>query len=66
MFADKYLLHIARNRAADREIDKISPFGDNGFIWESVNPGSDEQMVENGLQKNYSTEVAIPEDTAHH
>lgn len=62
MFADKYLLHIARNRAANKEIDKISPLDDNGFIWESVNPGSDEQLV----PKNYSTEVAIPEDTAHH
>lgn len=64
-FADKYLSHIARSRAADKETDKLPTSNDNGFIWETADPGFDEQPVENGLRKRNASEVGIPDDSVH-
>lgn len=57
--------HIARSRAADKETDKLPTSNDNGFIWETADPGFDEQPVENGLRKRNASEVGIPDDSVH-
>lgn len=61
--ADKYISYNAsRSRALDKESDKLSPLSENGFIWDVVNPGSDEQQpVQNGIKQNTS-EVGISDD----
>ncbi|KAL3536505.1 hypothetical protein ACH5RR_004966 [Cinchona calisaya] len=65
--ADKYISYSSsRSRAVDKESDKLSPLNENGFIWDVVNPGSDEQpAVQNGLPKQNTSEVGIPDDITH-
>lgn len=65
--ADKYILYNAsRSRAVDKETDKLSPLNENGIIWDIENPGSDEQRpVQNGLLKQNTSEVRVPDDISH-
>ncbi|XP_057498908.1 RNA polymerase II C-terminal domain phosphatase-like 2 [Actinidia eriantha] len=57
--AGTYTSYIAsRSGAVDRDFDKLSLGGENGFIWDIINPGSDELAVEDGLSKESTSEVA--------
>lgn len=57
--ADKYISYIApRSGAVDRDLNNLSLESENGFIWDIINPGSDEPSVEDGLSKESTSEVA--------
>ncbi|KAA8517393.1 hypothetical protein F0562_017686 [Nyssa sinensis] len=56
--ADKYISYISPPGAVDRDFDKLSLDNENGFLWDLINPGSDELQVEDGLPKESTSEVA--------
>lgn len=57
--AEKYISYVApRSGAVDRDFDKLTRGVENGFIWDTINPGSDELPVEDGLSKESTSEVA--------
>ncbi|KAF7144511.1 hypothetical protein RHSIM_Rhsim04G0128900 [Rhododendron simsii] len=57
--AEKYISYVApRSGAVDREFDQLTRGFENGFIWDTINPGSDELPVEDGLSKESTSEVA--------
>uniref|UniRef100_A0A5B7B4W3 protein-serine/threonine phosphatase n=1 Tax=Davidia involucrata TaxID=16924 RepID=A0A5B7B4W3_DAVIN len=57
--ADKYISSVApHSEAVDGDFDKLSLDNDNGFLWDIINPGSDELLVEDGLLKESTSEVS--------
>ncbi|KAH7844554.1 hypothetical protein Vadar_029285 [Vaccinium darrowii] len=57
--ADKYISYVApHSGAVDRDFDKLTRGVENGFIYDIINPGSDELPVEDGLSKESTSEVA--------
>ncbi|XWS43835.1 hypothetical protein CRYUN_Cryun16bG0138500 [Craigia yunnanensis] len=60
--AEKYVAYIApRSGAVDRDFNKLSLGTENGFLWD-VNPASNEALREDGLPKDNTSEVGIPDD----
>lgn len=60
--SEKYLAYIApRSGAVDRDFNKLSLGTENGFLWD-VNPASSEALREDGLPKDSTSEVGIPDD----
>ena len=65
MNTGKYTSYIAScSGAVDRDFDKLSLGGENGFIWDIINPGSDELAVEDGLSKESTSEVGVSDGSA--
>lgn len=66
MNAEKYISYVApRSGAVDRDFDKLTRGVENGFIWDTINPGSDELPVEDGLSKESTSEVGVSDGPAH-
>lgn len=64
--ADKYISYVApRSGAVERDFDKLTHGVENGFIWDIINPGSDELPVEDGLSKESTSEVGVSDGSAH-
>ncbi|XAR50850.1 Phosphoprotein phosphatase [Bertholletia excelsa] len=55
--ADKYVSYITTRGVVDRDFDKLSLGNENGFLWDTHNPGLEEQLVEDGLPKESTSEV---------
>ncbi|KAK9289962.1 hypothetical protein L1049_008124 [Liquidambar formosana] len=57
--ADKYVTYITpRSGAVDRDFDKLSLGNENGFLWEIINPGTNELSTGDGLPKESTSEAA--------
>ncbi|XP_044494702.1 RNA polymerase II C-terminal domain phosphatase-like 2 [Mangifera indica] len=57
--AEKYVAYVTpRSGAVDRDFDKLSLENENGFLWETVNPESDEGPKEDELRKESTPEAA--------
>lgn len=54
-----------RSGAVDRDFDKLSLGNENGFLWDLVSAGMNEQLGEDGLPKESATEVGISNDAFH-
>lgn len=64
--ADKYISYVApHSGAVDRDFDKLTRGVENGFIYDIINPGSDELPVEDGLSKESTSEVGVSDGSAH-
>ncbi|XVE76532.1 hypothetical protein DITRI_Ditri12bG0181300 [Diplodiscus trichospermus] len=60
--AEKYVAYLApRSGAVDRDFNKLSLGTENGFLWDA-NPASNEALREDGLPKENTSEVGIPDD----
>lgn len=56
--ADNYISYVAlHSRAVDNDLDRISVQGENGFLWDDVNPVPDERPENNGFPNQNPTEV---------
>ncbi|KAJ0028535.1 hypothetical protein Pint_35192 [Pistacia integerrima] len=61
--AEKYVAYITPcGGAVDRDFDKLSLENENGFLWETVSPESDEGPKEEELRKESTPEVGISGD----
>ncbi|KAL2480462.1 RNA polymerase II C-terminal domain phosphatase-like 2 [Abeliophyllum distichum] len=57
--ADKYISYIAlHSRAVDNDFDRLSVQRENGFLWDVVNPVSDERPENNGFPNQNPTEIS--------
>ncbi|KAG8377014.1 hypothetical protein BUALT_Bualt09G0124100 [Buddleja alternifolia] len=64
--ADNYISYIAPHSiAADKDIDKLFLEKNNGFIWDTVKPGSEEQPANNGFSKQNPSEVGTFDNAFH-
>ncbi|KOM37544.1 hypothetical protein LR48_Vigan03g092600 [Vigna angularis] len=58
--AEKYVAHVEPQcRVVDREFDKLSLGRDNGFLWDVVNPESNEPQTEDGMPRENASEVGF-------
>lgn len=56
--AEKYVAYITpHSGAVDTDFDKLSLGNENGFVWDTVGPGSAEVLTEDGLPKESTSEV---------
>ncbi|CAK9165577.1 unnamed protein product [Ilex paraguariensis] len=57
--ADKYISYIGpHSGVVDKDFDRLSLGNENGFLWETVSPGSDELLAEDGLPNENASEGA--------
>ncbi|XP_047156001.1 RNA polymerase II C-terminal domain phosphatase-like 2 isoform X1 [Vigna umbellata] len=60
--AEKYVAHVEPQcRVVDREFDKLSLGRDNGFLWDVVNPESNEPQTEDGMPRENASEASDAE-----
>ncbi|XP_014514150.1 RNA polymerase II C-terminal domain phosphatase-like 2 isoform X1 [Vigna radiata var. radiata] len=60
--AEKYVAHVEPQcRVVDREFDKLSLGRDNGFLWDVVNPESNELQTEDGVPRENVSEASDAE-----
>ncbi|KAK7373941.1 hypothetical protein VNO80_07363 [Phaseolus coccineus] len=60
--AEKYVAHVEPQcRVVDREFDKLSLGRDNGFLWDVVNPESNELQREDGVPRENASEASDAE-----
>ncbi|KAG2404681.1 RNA polymerase II C-terminal domain phosphatase-like 2 [Vigna angularis] len=58
--AEKYVAHVEPQcRVVDREFDKLSLGRDNGFLWDVVNPESNEPQTEDGMPRENASETGF-------
>lgn len=63
--ADKYVSYVApRSGAVDGSVDKLSLGNEIGFLWDTVDPESD-QLVNAALSKEGTSEVRNGDAAAH-
>jgi len=60
-FTEKYVAHVEPQcRVVDKEFDKLSLGRDNGFLWDVVNPESNELQTEDGgVPRENASEVGF-------
>lgn len=60
--SEKYVAYIApHSGAVDRDFNKLSLGTENGFLWDA-DPESNEALREDGIPKDNTSEVGIPDD----
>lgn len=61
--AEKYVAYVTpRSGAVDKDFDKLSLKNENGFLWDTVKPGSTEPTGEEDVPKESTPEVGILDD----
>lgn len=61
--AEKYVAYVApRSGAVDKDFDKLSLGNENGFLWDTVKPGSTELIRQDEVPKESTPEVGILDD----
>lgn len=61
--AEKYVAYVTpRSGAVDKDFDKLSLKNENGFLWDTVKPGSTEPTGEDDVPKESTPEVGILDD----
>lgn len=59
-FAEKYVAYITpRCGAVDQDLDKLSLENENGFLWDTAAPESNEGQREEGSCRESTSEVGI-------
>jgi len=57
---EKYVAHVEPQcRVVDREFDKLSLGRDSGFLWDVVNPESNEMQTEDRVLRENASEVGF-------
>ncbi|KAL3826102.1 hypothetical protein ACJIZ3_022131 [Penstemon smallii] len=64
--AENYISYIApRAKAVGDDFEKLIVERENGFLWDIVEPRSEEQLVNNGFPKQNTSEVEISGNASH-